>query len=389
MKKVWGFFLITIFYSFTPAQTVEFRVDMGVQAYKGLFNPSTDAVKIAGNFNGWNNGSDILTDLDGDTIYAITKTFSTDEELLFRFIKGSDGWEYDFNRQYKVIGSNSVYSAYFNNDSVYLKGPVTITFACNMEFELVSGRFNSLTDTLFIRGSFNNWADEWKMTPALYDTNIYEISRTIETYSGEVYNYKFVYKTPTEIVGENDPNNTYIITETDVFTGFAYVLRIFNNWHEPPPPLYPFTIKFTVDMNGAVSAINQQPFTSISDVRICGVYNPSCSDCIYCCWPSLGWPDEDSVNTVRLYDDGSNADLIAGDNIWSVYIHFPRWPYIIIHYKYAVNWGLPTNSGGNDNESINDQHRISITQNTISASVCKRFWRYGAASHHRFSCCGC
>ena len=167
MKKVWGFFLLTIFCSFTTAQTVEFQVDMGVQAYQGLFNPATDAVKIAGNFNGWNNGSDVLTDPDGDTIYTITKIFSNDEELLFRFIKGSDGWEYDFNRQYKVPGSNSVYSAYFNNDSAYLKGPVAITFACNMEFELVSGRFNSLTDTLFIRGSFNNWSDEWKMTPAL------------------------------------------------------------------------------------------------------------------------------------------------------------------------------------------------------------------------------
>lgn len=373
MKKVWGFFLLTIFCSLTTAQTVEFRVDLGVQVYKGLFNPTTDSVKIAGNFNGWNNGSDVLTDLDSDTIYTITKTFPTDEELLFRFIEGSDGWEIIPDREYTVLAGNSVYSAYFNNDSAYLKGSVAITFACNMEFELISGRFNSLTDTLSVRGNFNNWSDEWRMTPALYDTNYYEVTKTIDTYSGEVFYYKFVYKTPTEIVGENDPFNTYIVTETDVFTGFAYILRTFNNWHDPPPPLYPFTIKFTVDMNGAVSAINQQPFTSISNVRICGVYNPSCSDCIFCCWPRIGWPDEDSANTVRLYDDGSNGDLIAGDNVWSVYVHFPRWPYIIIRYKYGANWGLPTNNGGNDNESINDDHRIGIPQNTISASVTNIF----------------
>jgi hypothetical protein len=130
-------------------------------------------------------------------------------------------------------------------------------------------------------------------------------------------------------------------------------------------------------MNGAISAINSQPFTSISDVRICGVYNPYCSDCIFCCWPSVGWPDGDSANTVKLYDDGSNADLIAGDNIWSAYVHFPRWPYIIIRYKYGANWGLPTNNGGNDNESINDEHRIWITQNTISASVANVFGLMG------------
>jgi hypothetical protein len=215
MKKVWGFFLLTIFCSFTTAQTVEFRVDMGVQAYKGLFNPATDAVKIAGNFNGWNNGSDILTDLDGDTIYTITKIFATDEELLFRFIEGSDGWEIIPDREYTVLAGNSVYSAYFNNATAYLKGQVTITFACNMEFELISGRFNSLTDTLSVCGNFNNWSDKWIMKPSI-DTNVYEITKTIDTYSGEVFNYKFVYKSPQDTVWENDPNKVFIVTENDI-----------------------------------------------------------------------------------------------------------------------------------------------------------------------------
>ncbi len=186
MKKAWGLFFVLILSFFTTAQTVEFQVDMGVQVYKGLFNPATDIVKIAGDFNDWNNGSDVLTDFDGDTIYTITKTFTTDEELLFRFIKGIDGWEYNFNRVYKVPAGYSTYAAYFNNDSAYLKGSVTITFACNMEFELVSGRFNSLTDTLTIRGSFNGWSDEWILKPSI-DTNVYEITKTINTYSGEVF----------------------------------------------------------------------------------------------------------------------------------------------------------------------------------------------------------
>ena len=80
MKKVWGLFFAIILSFFTTAQTVEFQVDMGVQAYKGLFNPAADTVKIAGNFNDWNNGSDVLTDIDGDTIYTITKTFTHRED---------------------------------------------------------------------------------------------------------------------------------------------------------------------------------------------------------------------------------------------------------------------------------------------------------------------
>jgi hypothetical protein len=51
MKKFFGLFFVLVLAGFTAAQTVEFQVDMGVQAYKGMFDPSTDAVKVAGNFN--------------------------------------------------------------------------------------------------------------------------------------------------------------------------------------------------------------------------------------------------------------------------------------------------------------------------------------------------
>ena len=83
MKIAIALLTLLILTCLASAQTVHFNVDMGVQAYKGLFNPSTDSVKIAGNFNGWNNGADILTDLDGDTIYTITKTFTSSENFVF------------------------------------------------------------------------------------------------------------------------------------------------------------------------------------------------------------------------------------------------------------------------------------------------------------------
>jgi hypothetical protein len=370
MKKAWGSFFLIVFSALTTAQTVEFRVDMGVQAYKGLFNPTTDAVKIAGNFNGWNNGLDVLTDLDGDTIYTITKTFSINEELVFNFIGGNDGWEVIHEREYTVPTGNSIYSAYFNNDSTSLKGQIIIAFACNMEYELKSAQFNSLTDTLSVRGSFNGWSDDWKMTPTI-DTNTYEVTRTINAYLGEVFNYKFVYKSPQDTVWENDPNKVYIVTESDISSGFAYVLRTFNNVQYMPRPLYPFTLKFSVDMNGAISAINQEPFTSISDVRICGMFHPFCSSPYYC-WPHESWPDSDSVLTTKLYDDGTNGDLSVGDNIWSKDIFFNECPYVEVRYKYSVNWGLPSNNGSNENESIYD-HIIYVPINILSGAVSNIF----------------
>ena len=92
MNKVYGLFFFIILVNFTFAQTVEFQVDMGVQAQIGNFTVG-DAVKIAGNFNDWNNGIDVMTDPDGDTVYTITKTLNVGDTLYFKFIKGADGWE--------------------------------------------------------------------------------------------------------------------------------------------------------------------------------------------------------------------------------------------------------------------------------------------------------
>jgi hypothetical protein len=86
-------------------------------------------------------------------------------------------------------------------------------------------------------------------------------------------------------------------------------------------------------------------------------------------WPSAGWTDSDSVLTTQLYDDGTNGDFLPGDNIWSKDIFFFNYPYFEIPYKYSANWGLPTNNGGNDNESTRNIHQIWITQNIITAKV--------------------
>ena len=116
MNKLLRLFILFLFANIALAQTVEFQVHMGVEAFHGRFTVG-DTVKITGNFNGWNTSTDILTDSDNDTIYTITKTFNVGDTLLFRFIKGVAGWENDPHRYYIVPASNSTYFAYFNNFS--------------------------------------------------------------------------------------------------------------------------------------------------------------------------------------------------------------------------------------------------------------------------------
>ncbi|MBS4033363.1 MAG: T9SS type A sorting domain-containing protein [Ignavibacterium sp.] len=365
MKKIFGLFFFIILVNFTLAQTVEFQVDMGVQAQKAGFNPSTDAVKLAGNFNNWSNGDDVLTDIDGDTVYTITKTFNVGDTLFFKFIRGVDGWENDPNREYIVPAGTSTYFAYFNNDSLYaLSGDtIDVTFSCDMEFEIVSGRFNPLTDTMSVRGSFNGWGANDLMFQSVTDPNVWEGTFRIFTFEGDVFNYKYAFFGPNGTTWENDPNKTYTITADDMTFGSAFISRVFNDATLATVTNFPVTIKFTVDMEGAISAINLLPFPSIDDVRICGANAPLR-------WPAGGWPNADSVLTIKLFDDGTNGDLTSGDNIWSRDITFPQYSPLRIQYKYGANWGLPSNGGGNDNENgVGADHFINLTSDLVSATV--------------------
>ncbi len=104
-----------------------------------------------------------------------------------------------------------------------------------------------------------------------------------------------------------------------------------------------------------MSAINLQPLAPVTDVRICGANAPLA-------WPAGGWPDADSSFVLRCYDDGTNGDVTAGDQIWSREITFPQYSPLRIQYKYGANWGLPTNQGGNDNENgVGADHFIDLT----------------------------
>lgn len=363
MNKIFGLFFFILFANFALAQTVEFQVDMGVQVSKGQFTVG-DSVKLAGNFNGWNNGADVMEDLDGDTVYTITKTFNVGDTLFFKFIKRAGDWENVSNREYIVPSGNSTYFAYFNDDQQYaVPDSIDVTFSCNMEYEIVSGRFNPTTDTLSVRGSFNGWGANSFMFQSITDPNVYEGTFRLFTYEGETFNYKFAYFGPNGTTWENDPNKTYTVTADDMTFGAAFISRTFNDATLSTITNFPVTIKFTVNMAGAISAINTLPFPSIDDVRICGANAPLQ-------WPAGGWPNADSIRTIKLYDNGTNGDLTAGDNIWSRDVTFPQYSPLRIQYKYGANWGLASNGGGNDNENgVGADHFINLTSDMISATV--------------------
>jgi hypothetical protein len=370
MKRILYFFFAMLITGAVFAQnSVEFRVNMSIKALKGQFTPGTDAVKLSGNFNGWNNGVDQMTDEDGDSIYTVTiDTFDVGEQLIYKFIKAAGDWESDPNREYTVPAGASVIEVWFDRDSVYEAGTtksVAITFSCNMEFEIVSGRFNPATDTLTVRGSFNGWSGDDIMAQSASDPNYYEKTVDYVTSVGEVINYKYAYINATGVAWEGDPNKTYEISQDDFDAASAFVERTYNDLTLDNVTNNVVTIKFVVDITGAVSSVTGQPFETIENVVLCGA-NPPLQ------WPGGGWPDSDSlaVKDKFLFNDGTHGDEVAGDSFWSLDLDFPQYSPLRIQYKYGANWALPSNTGSNDNESsVGTDHFINLTSDLLSATV--------------------
>ncbi|MGD8306828.1 MAG: T9SS type A sorting domain-containing protein [Ignavibacteria bacterium] len=381
MKKILGLFFVVVLAGFTAAQTdsVTFNVDMGVQVFNHWFDPATDVLTVSGNFNGWNTTADTLTDGDADTVYTVTiDTFAVNDTLLFKFTVNSGYEGIADNRMHVVTAGSSVYSCYYNDDTTWqVTYPIVVTFQCNMEFESVSGRFDPANDTLSVRGGFNGWGANDIMDPSIGDPNIYEFTTdTLYQNAGDTLHYKFAYIHGAVTNWESGDDKLYGITATDISNGTATTMRTFNDLTLQTVTNQECTIKFTVDMDTARSSISGNPFSQIDNVVLCGA-NPPLA------WPQGGWPDEDSSLTIKMYDDGTMGDLVAGDNIWSRDVVFAQYSPFAVEYKYGANWGLATNEGGNDNESgVGTNHNITLSAFLEGATV-ENVW--SVMGQHTFS----
>jgi hypothetical protein len=232
---------------------------------------------------------------------------------------------------------------------------ILVNWECNMEIEILSGRFTP-GDTVAARGDFNSWG-RYDLVPNTLDPNFYVSENPITITGAEVgdtivHGYKFFY-TPNS--WEGGDNRIYILTQSDYDAGEATVSRAFNDGTLETVTNQPSEVLFIVDCNGAVSALNNQPFTVINTVHMAGGTPPLQ-------WPDLGWPDAQIDRMIPMYDDGTHGDLTAGDKKFSTIVTFPAYTIFQIQYKYGINYGdAANNQGGNDNENaIGANHIINL-----------------------------
>ncbi|MDH3268573.1 MAG: T9SS type A sorting domain-containing protein [Ignavibacteria bacterium] len=234
---------------------------------------------------------------------------------------------------------------------------ILMNWECNMEIEILSGRFNPATDTVQVKGDFNGWSNPGHILDQSIDPNIYVSSIPDTVFAAEVGDtiiggYKFFY-TPT--TWENDPNKIHILTQAEYDAGEALEARPFNDGTLTTVTNQPTDILFQVDVDGAVSALNNQPFTVINTVHLAGGTSPLQ-------WPALGWPDNEIGLMIPLNDAGNDGDKVAGDMIFSTTVTFPAYTVFLVSYKFGINYGdAANNQGGNDNENaIGANHQFNL-----------------------------
>jgi hypothetical protein len=243
---------------------------------------------------------------------------------------------------------------------------MNVYFSVNMELERLSGRFDPNNDTVSVNGSFNGWAQLTDiLTPNPLDADLYEGMATITAAVGEEIQYKFWY-TPNVWESIAD-NRAYTFTQADATSGEVILPEVnFNNGSLSSVINQACEVTFTVNCIGATDG-NGTAFSSVDNVIMAGSSAPLA-------WPQGGWPASDSGLVIFMFDDGTNGDATADDDIYTKTIEFPAYTTLGVEYKYGINFGLPNNNGANDNEGgVGTNHTLPWEINWASFTVVDTF----------------
>ncbi|NDE17962.1 hypothetical protein EBZ80_23855, partial [bacterium] len=140
---------------------VTFAVDMGVQIFKGAFDPATNGVEVRATFNNFAGGASTLSRVGTSTLYSGTFQVegaegATNNYKFFMSGTNATGYEASSDRQ-ALLTAHSVPLNTGTNFFSNLTESRKITFRVDMSIQQQLGNFNSSTGTVKVAGTFNNW----------------------------------------------------------------------------------------------------------------------------------------------------------------------------------------------------------------------------------------
>ncbi len=358
------------------AVNVTFNLDISAQIQLGNFDPVNDSLFVRGDWQilagdsvDWAGNHWLLTPgITWDSTYSITVQFpdnAVSTQITYKFVlvnaehpngSGNGGlWESIPNRLYTITNDpdQNIPLTFFDN--VYL---VNMTFIADMA-ELFNEGFSLTTDQIEVVGDTAPLSWTVPGTVLVQDINnpdYFSVSLSFVGSPGSEIQWKF----------HCDPENNF--TQGGWESGANRILNfpysdttigpILPRIQVATPSTGNNTVYFRVDMNNARERFNNNLITGLQSVWIAGNSLPLQ-------WPST-WTFADTANGtfLKMYDDGTHSDSIAGDEIYSNIMIFNSGTPIYVPFKYAAVFdGVDTLNGGSiylDNESGYDQNHTLL-----------------------------
>ncbi|RPH96722.1 T9SS C-terminal target domain-containing protein [candidate division KSB1 bacterium] len=329
------------------ATNVTFQVNMTVQVNAGNFIPATDILVARGTFNGWGGNANQLID-NGAGIYVGTWDI-TPGTIEYKFAIPHTGpddvWE-GVNNRTVVVGTDPLVLpvVYFNDAT--LIADVEVRFRVDMTVQIARGTFDPAVDWVVVRGShanIGNWGGAVRLNSETLNPEIYSAWIQFDDLTGALQ-FKYVYLTAGDPNAahweEHIPANREILptgTEPDANSnGYGEINPATPYFDDLTPAdiiTNDLTVVFQVEVHPLLGRLRDQGFIydvqshdtiySVESIQVAGGFNT---------WPWGGFTQEYFMN-----DGGTNGDVTAGDNIWSVSHLFAAGTERALIYKYGAN----------------------------------------------------
>ncbi|MCF7797782.1 MAG: T9SS type A sorting domain-containing protein [Lentisphaeria bacterium] len=246
-----------------------------------------------------------------------------------------------------------------------------ITFQADLTTFIQNGWFDPSGegDSIVVNGDFNGWNSTERMTPNIQNPNIYTMTIPNTGNPGDQWGWKFRLFPRTTWANDGwEIGDNRIL---DIQAGDMVLPPIEPACSYQPTELISqdVLVTFRVNLMDAINFNNSQPFNSLESVWLNGDFVTESG------W--AGWTENDTVNMVRLYDDGTNGDAVEGDHIWTAQVNFTSGSSAYHFYKYAAY--DPAHQDTTiliDNESgFGDDHAVMIDDSAPTYDAGIDIWK--------------
>jgi hypothetical protein len=372
---------------------VTFRVDLS-EAAENCAITSGSQIEVRGSFNNWQDPPHWYLQNIGDDIYAGTFSVAPGE-YGYKFYGTPDeriGWESGGDRSLTVSDDVLLDIATFRKDGGFgdfcAAAEYEINFEVDMSVQVLAGRFNPVTDRLFVAGEAFGWGpgddNEMSLNPFAGADHIYtaSITRTLPIPSENPH--KFII---TDAQRENirwEPNNPqpgtndyfFYITGEEPEAVVDVPRRYFGMIGPDDVLTQQTTVTFVVDLRPAYyfledndflpadSQTGEIPDPSIDGLFVNGPLPDSALEDDAPEWATWGPEGLGQIESRRFYDDGTHGDAVAGDMFYTRTYTFPAGTPRTLTAKFGIN--------GYDNEAgfaVNQHLTIEGDENVVVHAI--------------------